>query len=201
MRSYKNTKLLCPYWKTLYYIVEFLIHQYQSHLTNLQTNHHEFGNNIFVDRQVNNCRRPPPLDSYQHLLQEVRRSTKNITLTFWKDCVMLWEENDRVSGQAVTGFFTTITRHRIHRTLCSNFCDFWIFSKLKMALKGKRFDDIETIQSNATRELKAIPKSAFEDCFKIWKHRWEHVVQSNGDYFEGCYGPVTLKFSKFFNKI
>ena len=34
-------------------------------------------------------------------------------------------------------------------------CDFWMFSKLKMALKGKRFDDIETIQSNATRELKA----------------------------------------------
>ena len=30
-------------------------------------------------------------------------------------------ENDRVSDQAVTGFFTTITRQRIHRTLCSNF--------------------------------------------------------------------------------
>ena len=54
-------------------------------------------------------------------------------------------------------------------------CDFWMFTKL--------------IQSNATRELKAIPKSAFEDCFKMWKHRWERVVQSNGDYFEGCHGP------------
>ena len=52
-------------------------------------------------------------------------------------------------------------------------CDFWMFPKLKMALKGKRFDDIETIQSNATRELKAIAKSAFEDCFKMWKHRSE----------------------------
>ena len=68
-------------------------------------------------------------------------------------------------------------------------CDFWMFPKLKMALKGKRFGDIETIQSNATRELKAIPKSAFEDCFKMWKHRWEHVVHSNGDYFEGCRDP------------
>ena len=56
-------------------------------------------------------------------------------------------------------------------------CDFWMFPKLKMALKGKRFDDIETIQSYATRELKAIPNSAFEDCFKMWKHRWERVVQ------------------------
>ena len=57
-----------------------------------------------------------------------------------------------------------------------------------MALKGKRFDDIETIQSNVTRELKAISKSAFKDCFKLWKHRWERVVQSNRDYFEGCHG-------------
>ena len=55
-------------------------------------------------------------------------------------------------------------------------CDFWMFPKLKMALNGKRFDDIETVQSNATRELKAIPKSAFEDCFKTWKHCWERVA-------------------------
>ena len=67
-------------------------------------------------------------------------------------------------------------------------CDFWMFLKLKMALKGKRFDEVETIQSNATRELKAIPKSAFEDCFKMWKHRWESVVQSNGNYFDGSHG-------------
>ena len=44
-------------------------------------------------------------------------------------------------------------------------CDFWMFPKLKMALEGKWFDDIETIQSNVMRELKAIPKSAFEDFF------------------------------------
>ena len=37
-------------------------------------------------------------------------------------------------------------------------CDFWISPKLKMAFKGKRFDDIETIQSNATRKIKVIPK-------------------------------------------
>ena len=68
-------------------------------------------------------------------------------------------------------------------------CDFWMFQKLKMAFKGKRFDDIETIQSNATRELKDIPEFAFEDCFKMWKHRWKRMVQSNVDYFEGCHGP------------
>ena len=59
--------------------------------------------------------------------------------------------------------------------------DFWMFPKLKIALEGKRFNNIETIQSNATRELKAILKSAFGDCYNISKHRSEDVVQSNGD--------------------
>ena len=68
-------------------------------------------------------------------------------------------------------------------------CDFWMFPKLKMALKGKRFDDIETIQSNATRELKAIPKRESQDCFEKWKHLWNRVIQSSGDYFEGCHPP------------
>ena len=58
----------------------------------------------------------------------------SFTSEFWKDCVMAWEENDRVSGQAVTGFFTTITRQRIHRTLCSNFwrnTRFYSFASLR----------------------------------------------------------------------
>lgn len=43
---------------------------------------------------------------------------------------------------------------------------------------------IKTTKSKTTSE--AIPKFAFEDCFKMWKHRWECVRQSNGNYFEGC---------------
>lgn len=68
-------------------------------------------------------------------------------------------------------------------------CDFWLFPRLKMPLKGHRFDDKETVEANATNALKAIPKADFEECFKKWKHRYERVIQSNGDYFEGCHPP------------
>jgi len=68
-------------------------------------------------------------------------------------------------------------------------CDFWLFPTLKMPLKGHRFDDKETVETNATKALKAIPKTDFQDCFRKWKHRWERVIQSNGDYFEGCHSP------------
>lgn len=68
-------------------------------------------------------------------------------------------------------------------------CDFWLFPRLKMPLKGHRFDDKETVETNTTNALKAIPKNEFQDCFQKWKGRWKRILQSNGDYFEGCYQP------------
>ena len=55
-----------------------------------------------------------------------------------------------------------------------------------MPLKGHRFDHKEMVETNTTSAVKAIPKTEFQDCFRKWKHRWERVVQSKGDYFEGC---------------
>ena len=68
-------------------------------------------------------------------------------------------------------------------------CDFWLFPKLKKPLKGHRFDDKTRVENNATSVLKALPKSEFQDCFEKWKHRWNRVIQSSGDYFEGCHPP------------
>ena len=68
-------------------------------------------------------------------------------------------------------------------------CDFWLFPKLKKPLKGQRFDDKTTVGNNATSVLKAIPKSEFQDCFEKWKYRWNRVIQSSGNYFEGCHLP------------
>ena len=45
----------------------------------------------------------------------------------------------------------------------------------------------KTVENNATSVLKAIPKSEFQDCFEKWKHRWNRVIQSSEDYFEGCH--------------
>ena len=32
-----------------------------------------------------------------------------------------------------------------------------------------------------TTELKTIPKEAFSECFKRWRHRWEKCVESQED--------------------
>ena len=131
---------------------------------------------------------------YGEVLKRLRDAVKRKWPRFWSsDDRLLHHDNAPAHSSNLEQQF--LAKHKIEKLRQPPHspdiapCDFRMFPKLKMALNGKRFDNIETTQSNATRELNAIPKSAFEDCFKMWKHRWERVVQSNGDYFERCHVP------------
>jgi hypothetical protein len=53
-----------------------------------------------------------------------------------------------------------------------------------MPLKGRRFQTTNEIK-NTTRQLMAIPKKEFSDCFEKWKEHWDKCVRSLGVYFEG----------------
>jgi hypothetical protein len=64
-------------------------------------------------------------------------------------------------------------------------CNFWLFLKLKSLLKRRRFQTMDEIKENATRQLIAIPKEDFADCFEKWKGRWDKCVRPQGEYFEG----------------
>lgn len=64
-------------------------------------------------------------------------------------------------------------------------CDFFLFPKLKIPLRGRRFDTIEAIKKNSLEELKAIPSAAYKKCMSDWIKRWHICIASNGEYFEG----------------
>jgi len=51
-------------------------------------------------------------------------------------------------------------------------------------MKGKRFEDIDTIKKNATSTLNTIPKDSFKKYFQQWQDRWKQGVSSQGEYFE-----------------
>jgi len=61
---------------------------------------------------------------------------------------------------------------------------FFLIPKLKTTLKGRRFQTIEEIQENATRELRAIKESAFQEAFQQMKKRCDRCVASRGDCCE-----------------
>jgi hypothetical protein len=63
-------------------------------------------------------------------------------------------------------------------------CDFWLFPKLKNALKGQRFADIPDIQHNMML-LRGIPENDSQDCFWQCHHRLTKCIASQEEYFEG----------------
>jgi hypothetical protein len=64
-------------------------------------------------------------------------------------------------------------------------CDFWLFPKLKTALKGHRFSDIADVQGHVTTILTSILEEEFRKCFEQCKHRLSKCIGAQGDYFEG----------------
>ena len=73
--------------------------------------------------------------------------------------------------------------------------DFFLFPTLKTSLKGHRFQDIEEVKENATRQLHAIKENAFQK----WKKCWQRTVASGGDHFEGtvCENDVSYLIKLF----
>ena len=62
--------------------------------------------------------------------------------------------------------------------------DYFLFPKIKIALKGEFFEDISTIQQNVTRELKAVPETMFQQAFQRLYERSKICVERGGDYVE-----------------
>jgi len=63
-------------------------------------------------------------------------------------------------------------------------CNFWLFPKLKNALKGQRFADLSDIQRDVKTLLRGIPENDFQDCFRQWHHRLTKCIASQGEYFK-----------------
>jgi hypothetical protein len=51
--------------------------------------------------------------------------------------------------------------------------DFWLFPKVKMTMKGKRFEPIQYIEGATTAQLQTLTKEDFRNCFRKWKGRWD----------------------------
>ena len=64
-------------------------------------------------------------------------------------------------------------------------CDFFLFQKVKSAVKGHHFESTEDIQRSVTQVLNDIPQKVFQECYKQWQHHWKRCVQAQGTYFEG----------------
>ncbi len=64
-------------------------------------------------------------------------------------------------------------------------CDYFVFPRLKNALRGVRHPDVPSMQAAVQRELKKIPKADFQAALEQLPVRWMKCVTAGGEYFEG----------------
>lgn len=63
-------------------------------------------------------------------------------------------------------------------------CDFLLFPKVKMFLKGKSFDDVGSMKKHTTVHLQSLTPQDFQSCFQKLQERWSKCIDARGDYFD-----------------
>jgi hypothetical protein len=63
-------------------------------------------------------------------------------------------------------------------------CDFFLFPKMKLKLKGRQFDSTEEIQPESKRMLDPLTEKDFQETFQKWRRRWDQCLHAGGKYFE-----------------
>jgi hypothetical protein len=64
-------------------------------------------------------------------------------------------------------------------------CDFFLFPKIKFALKGTRFESIDAVKAKATEVMKRLSEKDLLHCFQQWKIHMERCRGQGGDRVEG----------------
>lgn len=126
------------------------------------------------------------LDVLRRLRENIRRKRQEL----WKENSWILHHDNAPSHKAiiVQEFLTKNSTQVIEQAPYSPDmapCDFFLFPRLKLLLRGRRFESIEDIQKNSLKELKALPQSAYEKCMEDWIKRWRSCITMDGAYFEG----------------
>jgi len=64
-------------------------------------------------------------------------------------------------------------------------CEFFLFPKMKLQLKGRRFDMTEEIHTETQEVIDTLTFENFQGCMTSWETCWDHCIHAQGDYFEG----------------
>ena len=142
--------------------------------------HHEF---VPTGQTVNK-------DFYKTILQRLRDAVRRHRPEKWPSGNWILHHDNAPANRAVnTNEF--LANHNIPSlpqpsySTYLNPCDFFLFPQLKRTMKVFRFDYIEDIQANATRQLRTITKIDYHMCFRQWQERLNKCVQAQGHYLEG----------------
>jgi len=110
-------------------------------------------------------------DYYKGLLERLRDDVSRKRPEKWANGFILHHDNTPChTSLLVRQFLSNITvcPHPPYSPDLAP-CDFWLFPKAKMTMKGKRFESIQDIEADTTAQLKTLTKEDFQNCFRMWQ--------------------------------
>ena len=66
-------------------------------------------------------------------------------------------------------------------------CDFWLFPKLTVKLRGCPYETIEEMKEAVTKVIDALTQEDFHEAFHKLLERYNKCIAAGEDYFEGDY--------------
>jgi hypothetical protein len=106
---------------------------------------------------------------YIEVMRRLREDVRRKRLALWasNDSLIHHDNAPAYTALSVQRFLTTnnmavVPNPSYSRVLAP--CDIFLFSKTKMALKGRRFNDVEKIPAESQAALDAVQKIQFQKC-------------------------------------
>ena len=110
----------------------------------------------------------------------------------WKDGSWALHHQDNAPAHIALSVKTFLTMHKItvleHPPYSHDLapCDFFfLFSKIKSALKGTRFESIDAVKAKVTELMNKLSENDLQLCFQQWKIHMERCRDRVGEYIEG----------------
>jgi len=121
------------------------------------------------------------------VLRRLRENVRHKRPEMWKNRNWLLHDNapahtSLVVREFLTKNVTTVPHPAYSPDLAP--CDFYVFPKMKLWLKGRRFTSNEEVQAESQQILNTITPADFNEYFQKWQNRWDRCIQAQGDYFE-----------------
>ena len=127
---------------------------------------------------------------YCDVLQQLHENVRRRHPKLWRDQTWLFHHDNALSHTSIL----------IHQFLAKSKmaviphppyspdlapCDFLLFPKIKLKLKGHRFNTTEEIQAESQRVLDTLTEKDFQEAFPKWRRWWDWCLHVGGNYFKG----------------
>jgi hypothetical protein len=121
---------------------------------------------------------------YKNVLRTLCERVRQRRPDMWKNASWILHHDNTPAHNAVAKNNIPVMEHPPYSPDLAP-CDFFLFPKIKSALKGIRFESVDAVKAKAMQLLNSITQDDLQHCFQQWKIRMERCRDRGGDYIEG----------------